>query len=309
MPLFEEVIQASNQVSPWVKGTRITSELSAGGASATKNAQLTLKLKLHMVAETPQSVGAIQAPATDPSGTPIYYIPIYDPVNKTLVNLVRVAAWDPGVFKTYCEAVKKLAVDFWDNTKLVLVPPKDYRGVDWPPKNPTHQLNIDCRFQVDWANGPSDADFIFNCTLVAQPGDTSILPSFAGAGFGRLDSMDLVPAWYARAVTGYAGPAYPADKQNAIWHEFGHILGLPHIGVQTLHAPCFQAGAPKMDGGFTACYEGPTEEETQNVMGIGNSVSTRNSLPWLYRAWMHTGTHLVDWRVGMGPRPPRALKK
>ncbi len=309
MPLFDPVLQSKYQIDPNVAPTRLTSELSMSPASATSNAQLTIRLKMYMVPETPQSLRAIQAPAADVTGNPICYLPLYAPDNKTIQNLVRVAPWDPGVFKVYCETVKKLATDFWDKTGIVLIPPRDYRGLDWPPKNPTHQANVDCRFQIDWASGYGDADFVFNCTLVAQPGDTSVLPSFAGGGFGRLDSMDLVPAWYARAVTGYVGPAYPAQNQNAIWHEFGHILGLPHIGVQTLHAPCFFQGAPIMGGNFQLCYEGNTEEETQNIMGMGNGVSTRNSLPWLYRAFMHTNSHIMDWRVTMGPRPPRLLRK
>jgi hypothetical protein len=53
-------------------------------------------------------------------------------------------------FGEYKRSVEELAEKFWDGTDLCLVPPGDYRGLDWPPGNPTMRPKIDCRFKVSF---------------------------------------------------------------------------------------------------------------------------------------------------------------
>jgi hypothetical protein len=61
-------------------------------------------------------------------------------------------------------------------------------------------------------------------------------------------------------------------------HEFGHMIGLPHIHCNTNDASCY----------------GTTNAERANIMGLGNNVTRANYAPFLAAMKAITGS---DWKV------------
>lgn len=74
-----------------------------------------------------------------------------------------------------------------------------------------------------------------------------------------------------------AGNNRPMSQLTAA-HEFGHMLGLPHIHCNTNDANCY----------------GTTDTERSNIMGLGNNVSRTNYAPFLAAMRAITGS---NWRV------------
>lgn len=313
--------------TPWVSGKTFIDEtigatyyntaLSDGSANVATNARLTIYLRVLMLPNPLQTAYTFATPdPSDPSkSVNKKYVLVPDANSKTNVRYVEVQDWTVPSFEFFKAMVKYEAEMFWDSTELCLVPPPDYRGLDFPKINPTHQLNVDCRFEIVWAKGISDAHIVFWGTQLsgADATNNAAFPSFAGplmgknAGMGSIDSGDLHTRTVMSNDIGVAGPNAPIGTSNAIWHEFGHAIGLPHIGVTSRHMPCLKAKSGSMGANHPACSLGPTLNETMNVMGYGDKVSTRNSLPWLLRAPLHTQTHVLDWKVSPKVLPPRKL--
>ncbi len=281
--------------------TYYNTALSLDGANVSKNARLTIYLRVLMLANPIQTALTSETPdPADPTKTvKKKFILVPDANSKTNIRAVEVQDWTTPSFEYFKAMVKYQAENFWDNTKLCLIPPPDYKGLHFPEQNPTHQLNVDCHFEIVWANGVSDAHIILWGTFLAgaQATDNATLGSFAGVGFGSLDTGDLFPRTIMSNEIGIAGPNVQVGQSNAICHEFGHAIGLPHIGITSMHIPCLHGMASPAGGNFPACYLGPTQDESLNVMGAGDKVSSRNSLPWLLRAPVHTNTHVLDWKV------------
>lgn len=304
-------LTGTTEIHPSVGPTYYNSALSLDGASYTTNARLTIYLRVFMIPNPLQYAITTKIPdAADPSkpkDTKFIFVP--DPNSKTTVRPVEVRDWSTGEFEFFRVLVKATAEQFWDNTKLCLIPPPSYRGLYYPQVNPTHQLNVDCRFEIVWAKGPADAHIVFYGTCLGSsfPVNNLTIGSFAGGGIGSLDTGDFIPSVTMSNEIGIAGPNSPVGHSNTIWHEFGHAIGLPHIGITSSHKPCLKGMANPFDGNFPACYLGPNPDESLNVMGAGDKVGVRNSLPWLLRAPFHTETFLADWRVSLPTRPPRKL--
>ena len=162
------------------------------------------------------------------------------------------------------------------------------------------------RFELE-VDGETAASYYRRAPGVITFIHTEVPPALSGRGVGSLDTGDFMPSVTMSNDIGVAGPNSPVGQSNTIWHEFGHAIGLPHIGITSSHKPCLKGMANPQDGNFPACYLGPTQDDSLNVMGSGDKVSTRNSLPWLLRAPLHTGTSLADWKVALPTRPPRVL--
>lgn len=309
--MIKQWLSGTTEIHPSIGPSYYNSAFSLDGASATTNARLTIYLRVLMLPNPLQfAVNAKIPDASNPGNTvDSKFIFVPNGNSKTDVRPVEVRDWQTGEFEMFKAFVKATAEQFWDNTKLCLVPPPECRDLFFPKVNPTHQLNVDCRFEIVWADGFSDAHIVFWGTCLGSnfPANNSSITSFAGRGLGSLDTGDFLPSVTMSNDIGIAGPNTPVGQLNIIWHEFGHALGLPHIGVTSRHQPCLQAMANSNDGNFPACYLGPNPDESLNVMGSGDKVSTRNSLPWFLRAPLHTGTFLADWRVCLPGRPPRRL--
>jgi hypothetical protein len=239
--------------------------------------------------------------------------------------------WDDpsGEWEKFRQAVKRRAEDFWDQTTFCIVPPQDYRGLDWPAGNPLYHLNVDCRCQVVWATGTSDAHAIVDCYRLdasSDPGFRSYAPGDRGCwtNFDVIESFchDSAACQTKKVngkLTGWIDgiiPIYdeiPANPQIAVVHEFGHLLGVPHAGQFRKSPKCVEAieqlkKTGKGEGlNDVSCYKGNDDYDRLNVMGEGMNLAFWNGMCWWLRLAEHTGTTLEGWKVVKGPLAPRRL--
>jgi hypothetical protein len=275
------------------------SALSNLRASPTGNATLTIYLRVKLVKKDGKS-----PPPRDIDG-------------KTLTP----TDWPLDEWNKFCMDVKRLSEWFWDNTAFCLIPPPDYHGLDWPTHNPTHRLNVDCRFQLVWANGSDDAHAVVDCYR-PDPRTYRGFRSSAGDGGGQWTSLDTVEAPCRNATCteqvfkGFDAdgilPLYddvPAKPQITVCHEVGHLLGLPHVGEWVKAQACMAAIAkdPVNGGNTRGCYQGNNAYDRLNVMGEGMNLALWNAAPWTHRIAAHTGVSLQGWKMAQRKVPPRTL--
>ena len=94
----------------------------------------------------------------------------------------------------------------------------------------------------------------------------------------RLGTSDVGLFRGSSRQTDPAGNPRPMRQFTAA-HEFGHMVGLPHIHCDNNGAHCY----------------GTTDRERANIMGLGNSVIRTNYAPFLEAMRAITGSR---WRVG-----------
>jgi hypothetical protein len=303
----------------WVAGPERTgqrpayfnSSLSTAAVTGGSNATLTIYLRLHLVKRNSKDA----------------------PAPKTRDGRdIELVDWDDTTdqFGAFKRGAKTAAEAFWNNAKFCLVPPADYRGLDWPPSNPTVRPNIDCHFEIVWAGGPLDAHAVIECfrPKIAGSFRSNAGGSYDGAGQGQWSSFDLEAktsdARIPMAATceqdvgdplargGQVHQSYRCDKwpaQEAVCHEVGHLLGLDHVGQFFKMPGCMNAiqADPANGSGSMSCYEGPTGDDTENIMGAGLKVALWNILPWATRVTSHTGISLTGWRGSLKSVRPRRL--
>jgi hypothetical protein len=313
MPNFTRWISGATVVHSTMGPAYYNTALTMDDASATQNAKLTIYLRVLMVPAPLQMHPLADVP--DPSApggkrkARVEYVPVDE--RNTVFRAVKLKEWDmrpAGEFDQFRLGVKGQADGFWDNTQLCLIPPKDYRGLLWPANRPTHRLNVDCRFELVWANSYRDAHRVIYCKSIDEPHDVFTLRSNMGVNYGVLDSGDLMPNAVWSNQVGIGGTPAMVGVGYCVPHEFGHALGLPHVGIQSGERSCLNAMAGRpTDMGPTQCYLGPTVTDSLNVMGLGCLIAPWNGLPWLLRAPLHTTTHLADWRIVVGKRAPQPL--
>ena len=78
-----------------------------------------------------------------------------------------------------------------------------------------------------------------------------------GPNQGTFDSLDVNPISYTFGARTY--------RRTTVEHEFGHMLGLPHIACSSNDANCY----------------GTTHAQRNNIMGYGGDVSVTNATPFL----------------------------
>lgn len=298
-----------SQVVRWLSGTtkshedmgyaRFNSGLTFGQASTSTNAELTIWLRMLF----------------KPSMVPYHQKEVDVDYHDGIKRKVGIRHWkadkeDPNEFERFVKAVKSEAEVVWDQTGLCLIPPKDYRGLYWPEKRPTHQLNINCRFQLISVNEAADAHNVVQCTRIDEHSSGQIISNMdPKTRTGKFDSGDVPAALLSKNPVSVSSAGYTGHL-NTIPHEIGHAIGLPHIGVLTNYSACLQAAKanPSVGTSVTQCYEGPGADDKDNIMGSGRKITLLNCLPWFWRAMAHCpDTHVKDWRVRLGKVPPRPL--
>jgi hypothetical protein len=285
------------------------SALSTNRAGATANARLTIYVRVLLVKRGRES----PAP-TDVSGKQFAH-----------------RNWDDGTgeWEKFRLAVKRRSEDFWGQTTFCIIPPQQYRGLDWPASKPIYHLNVDCHFEMVWAAGNSDAHAIVDCYRMDAESD----PGFRSYCGDRCcwTNFDIVESFCHDSaacktnstingrLTGWIDgiiPLYdqiPANPQIAVAHEVGHLLGLPHVGQSRKSPDCVRAMDQLRTTGSgegsndASCYKGNDDYDRLNVMGQGMNLAFWNGMCWWLRLAEHTGTTLEGWKVVKGTATPRRL--
>lgn len=265
--------------------------LSTANATVTTNAVMTIYLRLVM----------IQASSKET---------VLDVTKATVPHV----DWKLDEFVAFHTTVKNQAEAFWNNNTVTLIPPASYKGLNWPPgPNPTHRQNINCKFEVVWAGGPSDAHRVIRAARLPTD-DTNSATS--RSDWQLYDSGDSRPAIFNNR-TNCGAPV--VVEHLTIPHEIGHAIGLPHVGVfHDLTRSEYQCKEPGINpattknwntGGKDPYGNFSTEEEMRNIMGYGQGKAMWNFLPWILRIGAHTfnESHLVDWKFSMTNVPPKPL--
>jgi hypothetical protein len=182
--------------------------------------------------------------------------------------------------------------------------------------------NIDCRFKIVSASGPQDAHAVIDCFCPTKPFifRPFIRATDDGALGGQWSCYDLVASPGGNFIPNGKDCLVPqgdplssttmttvrCNKEiahEAVCHETGHLLGLSHVG-KFFKTPACIAEANTNDG---ACYRGPTDLDTENIMGGGQKFALWNIMPWASRATSHTGIGLQGWRASLRKIAPRRL--
>ena len=276
------------------------------------NATLTIWLRLHLVRRD-RTIDITPRPTLE-DGSVVEIVPWGKPT-----GIGR--AYD---FEEFKDKVKQQAEKFWDKTSLCLVPPADYRGLEYVDGGKTVRPNIDCRFQIRWPEGAHDAHAVIDCFCPTRPRRfrPHVRPTAQGALGGQWTCYDLVAfpgdifiPEGKECVVDVGDPlgtmttkTIRCNKElahEAVCHEVGHLLGLSHVGKFFKTPECLRA--LKEDPGAQACYRGPTNLDTENIMGAGDKIASWNVMPWAARVTSHTGIGLQGWRVSPRNVLPRRL--
>jgi uncharacterized delta-60 repeat protein len=311
---FEFKISKETQVCPYFKTAYFNSFLSMEGVGPSQNAKLSIALRVWLEEVTPNT------PANDYIDWPN----MLDVRDKKWYALER---WPAGLYEHFRQIVQKQAQDFWSNqdptfgnSGMCLMPVGDWDGLDWPPCNPTHRLNVDCDFTWVWATGKPDAHTMFYCVYPKSPPPPAVFQPtvFGSPGTATRTGVGLL-TWECANRESWCsvqdlaritkGRWEPIMVRKIIPHEIGHTLGMPHIGVSVGTPECIASIlGPDPDPNIDPCYYGSTQEDSKNIMSrFGSKVSFVNALPWLLRLNEHTHTSPKDWMICMGQRPPTPL--
>jgi hypothetical protein len=151
------------------------------------------------------------------------------------------------------------------------------------------QANDPCSVTIQLVNSPNQAQMKVQCVYPA-PG-AAIRPSMSHASrMGTIGAGDNSPQ---RLQCG--------AKQARSAHEFGHYLGLGHVGAA-------RPGCVNVNGGEMVCYC-PNAQVGADLMGAGEQIREWHAGPWQQRLPRHLDAvcHAVRWRVTLERPLPDVL--
>jgi hypothetical protein len=175
--------------------------------------------------------------------------------------------WENAEWLAFCENFIRVILRYWDRT-LELVPNRPWyqrRGTQDAPE----AARITCGLALRLADTAAQAHQRF---FIIKPRETNFRP-FANAQrrVGLFTHRDLAmrrQIW----LTPIDGAVHNVlFMQSPVLHEFGHTLGLGHIGGR---------------GSGERAY-GATLAEQQDIMGLGNRLSAGAAQPWIAQLRHH----------------------
>ena len=220
------------------------------------NFELTLILRLFLHQVNP------------PSGKSTFRFPDIDG------RLWPVLRWNRASWIDFRKRYLKLVSQVWDKA-FILIPPAAYNGFVWP--NRGKRRNLLCRLGIQVLDSEKEAHATIKVVRLATPTKTAFR-----SHSGLLDSEDIK---LSRTRFRSEGASF---THNIPAHEIGHLLGLPHAGLNNPRCVDDQSGA---------CY-GSNLVERMNVMGGGSMLDLSQARPWQVRAPLHvTSTSSKDWKT------------
>lgn len=252
------------------------SHLYLGGANRTTNADLQLILRVFI---RPGATGTNVVSSVNAAGA-IY---THDAV-----------AWAPGELDKFRTKYKHLAETAWTN-KFWLKTPVSCADLIHPfdgQAGPKARVNLRCRLIINLLTDTNDAHKVIDAVKYV-PNPASIPPRANDRTYFQ-DTLNRAPH------TDLGGRRY---YQDTVVHEVGHALGLPHVGVSvgTMITPLVP-GSPVCSVATqnqVICYEGSNVRQTNDIMGLGNTFSTRDAQPWLDRVTQHTAIAVAQWTTSL----------
>ena len=200
----------------------------------------------------------------DPAGTTALLSDSYN-TNATIDR------WTDGEWNSF-RATFKRQIESRFNDHLWIVPSTDWGYVSHA--NEPCRPNVKCMVQVELQNSQTNAHLVVNCYHI-PPG--TFLRSSMGPRTGTLDNADILPP---------IAPNLCGLSQETLPHEFGHHLGLDHVG--NAHPAC-------VTGAELQCYC-PTPRAGTDMLGGGNRLDRWHTWPWRRRIWSHLGSRIAGLR-------------
>jgi hypothetical protein len=252
-------------IKSYVRGSQFDSRFSTDHVSESRNADLYLITRVFLQRYDP------------PGGTEIFR----DSVNTG----VRLDCWTSGGEWLDFRMQFKRQTEGRFRDKLWLVPSCNW-GAEVSAANALYRPNVKCMLRVDLAESEVNAHLRIICYHIPRGG-------FFRSSMdrrtrrGSLDNQDQ-----------FSHPTICEAEQETIPHEFGHYVGLSHVGRR---APgC-------VEGNEDICYC-PSNYSGTDLMGGGDRIDPWHAGPWIKRI----GRHLVDppepvkWSATIArPRPLR----
>lgn len=235
-------------------------------------------------------------------------------------------AWPDAAWIQFKNRIIAHSQSFW-NGKFWLVPPATCFGMraslpDFPTDNNIrasrqypnqtpmvpglpnstrymYAFNLYCRIMLREVATASAAHLTITAPHVSEADDGSFINS-VGSGNGIFYNGIIN---YRR----FGVRLGHTRSQRQYLHEIGHAFGQRHIGFYSDTSSCVEA--PHAGHGAThgMCYIGDTSAEAGNVMGLGESLSAENAIPWKHFAAQFTGSNASDWQVSRRRVYPRIL--
>lgn len=258
----------------WIRldGREMMATLSTNRCTPSRNASLTIQIRLNLVRSNPKNGAA--------TGHLINVIE--DKIFKTI-------RWEPGEWKMWCTRFLTESENFW-NYKLWLVTPPFSSlktDFDFPKPLPTHRANIGCFLDLKLAS--PDPRGIKN--YYKSPHHTIEVVRLHPSEHQSFRSNMLLYTDRDLEETKPRGHTYVIA-----FHEVGHLLGLDHPN-------------PKCIGNPLACY-GVNPAQTQQVMGAGMRIKSADAKPWMKAmADFYSQTSYTDWDPFPRRIPPRPLSE
>lgn len=158
----------------------------------------------------------------------------------------------------------QLLNQFWNN-KLFLVP-QTFCGLDWCSSNDVFRPNIRCGLVVRESGNPH---IRIGCVRVPSNGSHT--------SYWMREQKTL---WLDNQDTQEQSKGN-GNKQRPIIHEFGHVLGLSHVGAYS------QACLSAQDGNAQLCYGPAGSYQRGDLMGGGMRLDCWHAWPWKNRIKQH----------------------
>jgi len=154
----------------------------------------------------------------------------------------------------------RVIMRYWDG-KFELAPNRPWylpRGAQGAPE----MARITCSLSLGLVDAPAQANQRY---FIIKPQETSFR-SFAAPErrLGLFTHRDLALDWNTRQTRVGRVRHSVSYLQSTILHEFGHTLGLHHVG-----------GTGNSDANY-----GVTLEQREDLMGLGDHVTVREAQPW-----------------------------